>query len=185
MPMLSARLKEETKEAHQSLEAIVVRRIKSIRSHDQYAQLLHKFYGYHFPMEMAFDRYFTDEIIPHYTDRRKSDLILKDLDNLGMKQSISLATEIPDLNNMQRAFGAYYVLEGSTQGGDIVAGMLIKHAGLTPETTSFFNVYGEKKKEMWQSFKKKLDYFFEDGGKGDEVVAAANETFTRFEAWMR
>ena len=183
--MLSARLKEETKEAHQSLEGIVVRRIKSIRSHEQYAELLHKFYGYHFPLELAFDRFFTDDIIPHYSDRRKSDLILKDLDNLGMKQSITLATELPHLNTMPQAFGAYYVLEGSTQGGEIVANMLIKHAGLTPETTSFFNVYGEKKKEMWQSFKEKMDFFFGDRFKADEVIASANETFSRFEAWMR
>src|SRR5690348_11893528 len=121
--MLSARLKEETKEAHQSLEAVVVRRIKSIRSHEQYAELLQKFYGYHFPLELTFDQYFTDEIIPHYSDRRKSDLILKDLDNLGMKRSITLATELPQLTTMTQAFGAYYVLEGSTQGGEIVANM--------------------------------------------------------------
>lgn len=183
--MLSARLKEETKEAHQSLEAVVVRRIKSIRSHEQYAELLYKFYGYHFPLELAFDRYFTDDLIPKYTDRRKSDLILKDLDNLGMKMPITLATELPQLNTMPQAFGAYYVLEGSTQGGEIVANMLIKHAGLTPATTSFFNVYGDKKKDMWQSFREKLDLYFGDRLKADEVISAANETFTRFEAWMR
>lgn len=182
--MLSAELKEKTKEAHQSLEGIVVRQIKAIRSKEQYSALLHKFYGFHFPMEQLFDRYFTDEIIPSYSRRRKTDTILRDLENLGEKPpNIGVATELPAIDSLAKAFGSFYVLEGSTQGGTIVAGMLIKHAGLTPEATSFFRAYGDDK-TMWTSFRETLDAYPADPSFRTDVITAANDTFTALKKWM-
>ncbi|MEO8406212.1 MAG: biliverdin-producing heme oxygenase [Chitinophagaceae bacterium] len=182
--MLSTILKNQTKEAHQSLEAVVVKRIKSIRSKDEYVALLHKFYGFHFPMEKKYDQFFSDNSIPFYSKRRKADLILHDLDELGMNnKTILLADHLPLIDSIDDAFGSYYVLEGSTQGGSIVADMLIKYAGLTPATTSFFNVYGDQKKEMWQSFKEKMDASVASQS-FDKTVAAANSTFDLFKQWM-
>jgi heme oxygenase (biliverdin-IX-beta and delta-forming) len=183
--MFSAELKEKTKESHQALEAIVVRQIKAIRSKDDYVQLLHKFYGYHSPMEQRYDEYFSDGIIPHYSQRRKASLILRDLENLGINAvNIPVADNLPPINSPAEAIGSFYVLEGSTQGGSIVAGMLIRHAGLTPDTTSFFYAYGDGGKEMWQSFKEKMDSYFPDNNLRKEAIDAANATFTRFREWM-
>jgi heme oxygenase len=181
---LSSALKENTKEAHQALEAVIVKQIKGIRSREEYEQLLHKFYGYHFPLEQQFDQYFDNDTIPHYSERRRADLILKDLANLGNSPAmIPLAGDIPGIDSIAKALGAFYVLEGSTNGGSIVAGMLIKYAGLTPETTSFFYGYGEDKK-MWTSFKEKLDNYPGDVDFREQVIGAANETFDRFKDWM-
>lgn len=182
--MLSAELKERTQKAHQSLEGVVIRQIKAIRSKEQYSALLHKFYGFHFPMEQLFDRYFTDEIIPHYSHRRRADTILHDLANLGEPgTTIPLAADLPAIDSLAKALGAFYVLEGSTQGGTIVASMLIKHAGLTPETTSFFRAYGDDK-ALWDSFREKLDSYPDEPSFNEEVIAAANATFTALKNWM-
>lgn len=182
--MLSAELKERTKEAHQSLEGVVVRQIKAIRSREQYSALLHQFYGFHFPMEQLFDRYFTNEIVPDYNKRRRADTILRDLENLGEQPAnIPLAADLPVIDSLAKALGSFYVLEGSTQGGSIVAGMLIKHAGLTPETTSFFRAYGDDK-TLWASFREKLDSYPDDPAFKEEVIAAANATFTALKNWM-
>ncbi|MBO9661257.1 MAG: biliverdin-producing heme oxygenase, partial [Chitinophagaceae bacterium] len=62
--MLSSLLKEHTKESHQSLEAVVVRSIKSIRDKEGYVNLLHKFYGFHYPLEQLQDQFLNDSNIP-------------------------------------------------------------------------------------------------------------------------
>lgn len=183
--MLSAELKEKTKEAHQALEGIVIRRIKAIQDQEQYRALLHKFYGFHFPMEQLFDQYLTDDIVPSYSQRRRVRTILQDLEHLGeYPGNIPLATSLPVIDSLPKALGSFYVLEGSTQGGSIVATMLIKHAGLTPDTTSFFRAYGDDK-TLWNSFREQLDSYPDDPSFQTEVIAAANDTFTALKNWMR
>lgn len=183
--MLSEQLKEKTKEAHQSLEAIVVRQIKSIRTKEQYAELLYKFYGFHSPMEKLFDQHFNDQLVPAYADRRKAELLLQDIKNLGTDSiEIPHADTLPAIDSLARAFGAFYVLEGSTQGGTIVADMLIKYAGQSPATTSFFNVYGDDKKQMWQSFKDSLNTYSGNADFENAAISAANDTFNGLKQWM-
>lgn len=180
---LSSVLKDQTEDAHKALEAVVVRKIKSIRTKEEYEQLLYKFYGYHFPLEQWFDKYLDNEIVPLYTKRRRAEQILKDLANMGHDNPvIPLASELPEINSLAKALGAFYVMEGSTQGGTIVADMLIRHAGQTKETTSFFYGYGDDK-SMWTSFKDKIDTYSSDGF-SEDMVDAANETFTKFKEWM-
>ena len=182
--MLSTELRERTKEAHQSLEAIVVRRIKTMQDKKEYTALLHKFYGFHYPLEQAFDLFLSDDIVPSYSLRRRAGMILDDLNHLGEANTgIPLATDLPVIDSLAKALGVFYVLEGSTQGGTIVANLLMKQAGLTPASTSFFRAYGDDK-TLWHSFREKLDSYPAGSGFSDEVVAAANDTFTRLKNWM-
>ena len=182
--MLSAILKEKTKESHQSLEAVVVRTIKSIRSKEEYIRLLHKFYGFHFPLEQQQDKFLNDDNVPDYSSRRKASLILQDLDELQAPAPVAFAKDLPVINSFARAIGSLYVLEGSTQGGSIVAGMLIKHAGMNSDNTRFFNAYGEGKQDLWISFKDKLDSYAGDGTFNAEAGDAADDTFRLFKEWM-
>lgn len=183
--MLSSLLKEQTQEAHQALEAIVVRQIKAIRGKDQYAQLLQKFYGFHMPLEKLFDNHLNNSLIPQYDERRKASLLLQDMEKLGIATTqMEAAAALPAVDSVAKAFGSFYVLEGSTQGGAIVADMLIKYAGLSSDTTTFFSVYGDDKKKMWQSFKDAVDVYTGDNNFEKDAIAAANETFTTFREWM-
>ncbi|MCG2614615.1 biliverdin-producing heme oxygenase [Terrimonas sp. NA20] len=182
--MLSSLLKEHTKESHQSLEAVVVRSIKAIRDKEGYINLLHKFYGFHYPLEQLQDQFLNDSNIPSYSDRRKASLILDDLKNLEAPLPNEIASSLPKVDSLSAALGTYYVMEGSTQGGSIVANMLIKHAGMSEHNTRFFYAYGEGGKQMWQSFKEKLDSYGDDPSFNDQVVKAADDTFTLFREWM-
>ena len=181
---LSSVLKEQTEEAHKALEAVLVRKIKALKTKEEYEHLLYKIYGFHNPMEQWFDKYLDNDIVPSYTIRRKSDLILNDLANLGNDNVlIPLANDLPEINSLAKALGAFYVLEGSTNGGTIVANMLINYARMTPETTSFFYAYGDDK-SLWKSFKHHIDTYTAESDFSDEMVAAANETFVKFREWM-
>ena len=145
--MLSSLLKDYTKDSHQSLEAIVVRAIKSINDKEGYIQLLHKFYGFHYPLELLQDKFLNDDNVPAYSSRRKASLILDDLNVLEAPLPVVAATTLPEINSLPSALGSFYVMEGSTQGGTIVARMLIKHAGMHEENTRFFYAYGENGKD--------------------------------------
>jgi heme oxygenase (biliverdin-IX-beta and delta-forming) len=182
--MLSSFLKERTKESHQSLEAVVIRRIKSIRDVEGYVQLLHKFHGFHHPLELLQDKYLTDENVPSYSARRKAASILDDLEALDAPLPVEAATDLPVIDSLPAALGSFYVMEGSTQGGPIVANMLIKYAGASQESTRFFYGYGEDGKDMWQSFKIRLDGFNGDQEFDEAVIKAADDTFRLFRQWM-
>jgi heme oxygenase len=182
--MLSSLLKERTKESHQSLEAVVVRAIKSIRDKEGYIRLLHKFYGFHHPLELLHDRFLNDSNIPGYSSRRKASLILSDLNALEAPKPADAATELPLIDTLPAALGSFYVTEGSTQGGSIVASMLIKYAGVNEHSTRFFYGYGENGKQMWQSFKEELDGYDEEPAFKEKLVKGADETFRLFQQWM-
>lgn len=182
--MLSTELKDQTRRSHQSLEAVVVRRIKSIRGREDYIRLLHKFYGFHFPLEQMQDQFLNDEVVPEYSGRRKASLILEDLEALGAEPPSVFAMELPVVDSLPAALGSFYVLEGSTQGGSIVADMLIRHAGMSEANTRFFNAYGPGSGGLWQLFRDKLDSYPSGNGFGTTVIKAADDCFRLFEEWM-
>ncbi|PZR21608.1 MAG: hypothetical protein DI535_27970 [Citrobacter freundii] len=182
--MLSSLLKERTKASHQSLEVVVVRAIKSIRDKEGYIKLLHKFYGFHHPLELLQDKFLNDLNVPAYPSRRKASLILDDLSALDALQPADAAIALPVIDSLPSALGSFYVTEGSTQGGSIVANMLIKYAGVNEDSTRFFYGYGENGKDMWRSFKEKLDSHNDDPAFEEKVVRGADETFRLFQQWM-
>ena len=185
MQLLSEQIKQYTKQAHQELEGVVIRQLKAIREEKDYAQLLGKFYGFFHPVEQVFDKYLNDTNVPCYHQRRRSSIILDDLQHLNVcDNALAVATELPKIDNEFKALGSFYVLEGSTQGGTIIANMLIKQGGMPAEAVSFFNAYKEEEKNMWQSFREKLDEIPFGSKEAEEVIQAANETFEKFHSWM-
>ena len=180
---LSSRIKEATKESHQALEGVVIPKLKAISSEADYALILQKFYGFHQPVESLLDQYLDESEIPDYSKRRRSHLILRDLDSMNRPHPHFNAAKIPEINSLASAFGVYYVFEGSTQGGVIIAQMLTK-AGIPTEAINFFNAYKELAGPMWNSFKERLDEFSDDENFSNEAVASAKETFELFRNWM-
>lgn len=184
--MISQTLKELTRESHQQLEAVVVRQIKSIRTKEDYLRLLSKFYGYYIPLEQQFESHLNDEIVPQYSQRRKTNLLLNDLRSItDNSETPALASDLPLINSRARAWGSFYVLEGSTQGGDIVAEMLEKYANVSRENVSFFRIYGQEKRNMWLSFIEELNKIPVTEDFQIELVNAATETFSKFKDWMQ
>ena len=185
MELLSVQIKQFTKEAHQTLEGVVVRQLKAIREEKDYALLLGKFYGFFQPVEKAFVKFFNETNIPYYHQRRRSSIILDDLRHLNASAGdLPIATNLPAIDNEHRALGAFYVLEGSSQGGPIIASMLIKQSGMPADSVNFFNAYKEDEKKKWQSFRERLDEIPAGSDEAKEILKAANETFEKFHLWM-
>jgi heme oxygenase len=182
--MLSEKIKEETKQAHQSLEKIIVGHIKSVQSAEDYKTLLQLLYSYYFPLEILLDEWLNDGLVPFYSQRRKAESILHDINAVPDKHSpATLCTDLPPVNNIAAAFGALYVLEGSTLGGTYIAKMLSKQAGIPAMQLTFFNGYAGKSMEMWNAFITALNHYAETSGAGAEIMQSAKNTFEKFEQW--
>jgi len=178
--MLTERLKEQTKTNHQLLEKKLVGKMRSMRSNNDYADLLSLFYKYFGGLEKAIAKHLDESLIPDYPARRKASSLAADLIEMGATvPPIASIYELPVIHSHPQALGALYVIEGSTLGGKIISKM-ISHQ--LPSTNghglTFFNSYGENTIEMWERFKLILDG--PANLPGDDVIRAANETFIKF-----
>jgi len=98
------------------------------------------------------------------------------------KIAVSASTSVPHITNIPSAIGAMYVMEGSTLGGTIIAGMLAKHAGIESKALQFFNGYGDNNKTMWDTFTNAMNKLSPEMEK--EVIETANITFQQFGRWI-
>ena len=182
--MIMEQLKNETKEAHQSLEKLLIPYIKQTNTTETYSRLLEMFYGYMKPVEELIDQHVEKSKIPAYSDRRKAESLLDDLKYWGKNDIPQLAEQLPEINNYNQAIGAMYVFEGSTLGGKIINKILMGNLGKeTPEGFSFYNGYGEQSQAMWGSFTGALNNAELSETDRQEIVAAANDTFIKFKNW--
>ncbi len=176
--MLNQHIKENTKEAHQTLEGVVVRQLKNVRSNGDYADVLKNFYAYFNAVEKAIAPFITSEVLPDYVQRRNSSHIKADIEELGGSTESLPEAAAPQVNNALEALSALYVLEGSIMGGPYIVQMLNKY-GIT-QGTSFFSGYGEDTGKMWGAFTAVLNKFGEDPATYERATEVANETFSRF-----
>lgn len=182
--MLSERLKEETRESHVAVERTIIPRLKKIDTKEAYLAVLLDFYGYFKPVEEKINAFVDETVVPDFAERRKAVAIKKDIDDLnGSAFGQNFCHDLPLINSTATALGALYVLEGSTVGGihisDMIASRITLNTGL-----GFFRGYGAKAGQMWQSFKTNLDEVGADRLTQDEVVAAADDTFNKFQNWL-
>jgi len=156
--MLSEKLKENTKLNHQQLEKKLVTFMRSIRSREDYVQLISLFYSFFGGLELAIDANFDRSGLPDYQLRRKTAALADDLAQLGATlPALAGKNELPTINGHLQALGALYVIEGSTLGGKIISKMMAQQLGLiNNEGLSFFSGYGAETENMWQIFKTAL-----------------------------
>lgn len=181
-------LKLKTEDNHLALEALLVPKLQAISSALDYVALLKAFYGYFFPVEQLIDQHINHSHLTDIDHRRKAGYILKDLEVL--RQSIihlPLATTLPAINNVYQAFGALYVLEGSTLGGRGITKMLLKNgaAGIKENEVTFFNGYGTETGPRWMAFLQSLNSIASNDDDVAEMVKAANDTFYFFKLWLQ
>jgi heme oxygenase len=181
---LAQQLKQQTLAEHLALEDLIVPQIKSVQSINDYAQLLHLFYGFNKPVEEAIQKVITPSILPDITKRQKADLLLKDLEAVNHSDQPSVCNDIPQIQSIEEAFGALYVMEGSTLGGKSITQMLLKTpVGLQPDQVHFFNAYGKETGPMWLSFLSQLNTFNAVQQQA-VIIDTARETFIKFKNWI-
>ncbi|MBL1407255.1 biliverdin-producing heme oxygenase [Sphingobacterium faecale] len=176
--MVSIKIKEATKQAHQELEKTVVLQLKAVRNQSDYAEVLKNFYAYFQAVEKAIAPFIDKDSLPDIAERRNSSYIREDIEELGSDTS-TLPTAIPPvITNLQQAFGALYVLEGSIMGGPYIVQMLQKY-GMT-KGFHFFSGYGADSSKMWAAFTAVLNRVPKTEEEESTMVETANETFQKF-----
>lgn len=184
LPMLSDQLKEQTLAPHQQLEKKLVAQMKGINTTGDYAQILQLFYGYFGGLEQQINYFIGSEQLADFNERRKTEAIADDIKSLGHQPvDVAQGSALPEITNVLQAFGALYVIEGSTLGGSIISKMISGKLGIN-NGLSFFNSYGDNTMNMWAKFRHVLNELPADELTAATIVAAANETFTRFSEWF-
>lgn len=185
--MFTDKIKEATLEYHQQTEKILVGKMKSMRSKDDYIDLLKIFYSYFGGLEQKTRQYINQENLKDYARRRKTEAIADDLKALGSTIPPFAGDEfLPPIDNYLQAFGALYVIEGSTLGGKIISKMIQQHLHIDNGTgLSFFNGYAEQTQQMWLEFKAVLNAAVNTDEAESIVLNAANQTFACFKRWMQ
>lgn len=181
---LSQVLKEKTEIAHHQLEKILIGKLKSISSINDYITILCGFHGYIKPLEQQIARNIDTVLLPDYSERRKSEALSADLEQLNSTLNTSFSSDLPAIDNKYEALGALYVLEGSTLGGQIISRMITQKLQLDEnQGLSFFQSYGEQTAAMWERFKAVLDERI-PVEHSEAVVNAAEQTFIKFKNWL-
>ncbi len=158
--------------------------IESVQSIYDYAALLLVFYGFFKPVYDSIDAFIDTSYLPDYQSRRKPEWILNDLNDLEVKYTIQFCKRVPIINNNAAAFGALYVLEGSTLGGMIIKKMITDKLHLD-EGLTFFGGYGKQTRERWNVFINSLNTLNEKNVAGEMVIQTAAATFTLFKEWLQ
>lgn len=180
-------LKKSTKEVHAETELVLIPQLKNINSKEDYIHILQTFYGFFAPLEKLIFGFISETHISNLKHRRKAFNIESDLIHLQSTVSgITNCPKLPLINSLEDAFGALYVLEGSTIGGVHIANMIKgnKSVQINDDALSFFLGYGNETGFMWEHFKDQLNHFIRSEQQLRQVICSAKETFTTLKAWF-
>ena len=183
--MVIEKLRSGTRQTHEELETEMLPLIKGVRDKDSYARLLHLFYGYYHPLEKGIALHLDSSLLPDIGERRKVSRIIDDLHIIGGSVEIREDSNAPLIENRAEAFGALYVMEGSTLGGKVISKMISGNLDFPDESAlSFFSGYGSQTASRWKEFLAVLDQF---SGTAEEevIVSKANEVFSEFRVWLK
>ena len=180
---VSERIRESTLEKHREAEEVLMSILRKIRTREDYNRILECFYGFFQPLQLQIRRYIHPQDLPDIDERRTSDLLLCDLQSLGSgTETLPICHRLPRISNKVQAFGALYVLEGSTLGGRVISKMLAGGSSsyLFKHVLHFFNGYGDKTGSKWKTFIEVLNLQPDE----EEMINSARETFTLFKNWL-
>lgn len=181
---LAEKLKFSTQSEHQETEKLLVEKIRSIQSAEDYIKVLKIFYGYFSPVEKMVRQHITATRLPDIDGRRNTSKIEQDLKVLGYDQPLILSPALPDIRNEYHAAGAMYVQEGSTLGGRHIARMISSKLENASCALTFFQGYNEKTEEKWEDFKDFLNRSFMTESEQEQVIEGAKSTFEKMRDWI-
>ncbi len=184
-PSIVALLRSRTQDAHSALEA-QLGLIDQPASTECYAHLLLRFLGFHLVWEGGLQAF--PALARELKTRSRIRHLRHDLEILGLTEAeIGCAPLCGDARRVTthaaRALGSFYVLEGSTLGGQFITRHLSGTRWLPPEGLSYFNPYGSRTGEMWRSFKRWLEIEAEHHPVND-IVSGARGTFVVLQQWL-
>lgn len=179
--MIHERLRHATRQAHERLEA----RLDLLDHHltlPRYIRVLERFLGFYRPWEARLADLLDDP--PFFEPRRRVFLLESDLAALGHGGAVPECPELPPLKSVAAALGGFYVTEGSTLGGQVLARHAAAHFGWPDGfATAFYASRGRDVGAAWRAFKARLER--ESSPAADQaMVDAALATFATLEDWL-
>lgn len=179
-------LKLSCKEAHIKTEKTLIEKLKAINTVDDYITILTMFYGFFSPLEAQIEKHITANQLPDIGKRKRSALILSDLQQLDYKKPLTIAEDLPVIANYLQAVGVLYVLEGSTLGGQYIAQMLLQKPALKDhkDAITFFRGYEQENLAMWEIFIHHLQANLEKEEHLDIAMHSAIDTFSLLDEWI-
>lgn len=182
-PAAALRLKSDTRQVHETLEARLLPYLEAIADADAYAHLLRLFYRYYQPLESSIAHWIGNAQLHDSDTRRKAGWLLADLAALGRSgEALAAASQLPPLDSEAAAWGALYVLEGSTLGGRLICRMLQQQLPGAP--LHFFSGYGSQTGPYWVAF---LAAFEEAATRlpYSDICQSAFLTFQSLDLWLQ
>ena len=183
--MLSERLKSDTEVEHQALEQEMMPLLRGATAEKPYAALLEGMYLFLAPLEQEAHLKIAAGSLPDLPSRRGTIWLAQDLEALGgTTLSASKATG-PSIRSEAEAWGALYLLEGSTLGGQMITRMLQKQLPAAAQKLTYFGGYGAQTGSMWKAFKQQLNTWGEaHPEEQDAVVRFAKTAFSDFKKFL-
>ena len=182
-------LRTRTAPSHKALEAnpYSVALMAHETTLENYATYLKKLYGFVKPYE---DKVFglLGSNLPDIEERRKTAWIESDLRALGYNAEQIAALPVYDYPNptsVAQAFGAMYVLEGSTLGGSIIYKRLNHLIQVDKDHNGrYFTAYGDSSGLKWKEFIKVFAESTVADNAQSETIDSAVATFTAMDNWL-
>ncbi len=117
-----------------------------------------------------------------YRSRLKVGALKADLVALG-REPMGIAAHFPVPQSVGALIGVLYVIEGSTQGGLMIA-RLLQALPIAPLPTAYFRVYGDTSAQKWRDF---LQFAsgYDSCDEIDEAAATAISAFDAIHAHMQ
>lgn len=186
--MILHELKQQTRSHHSQLEqglALLTRPM----TRDDYQLLLERMWGFYTPLEQELARTCAATHVLSWDERWKAPRLERDLQALGLTPSeiygLPICHALPRCSDLGAALGCWYVVEGATLGGQLIARHLFPRLALTPERGgAFFTSYGSQVGPMWQQFCYVLTTYATTSDRRQTMIAAACETFVALTDWL-
>jgi heme oxygenase len=184
-PSIVTLLRSRTQDAHGALES-QLGLLNRPASADYYAQLLLRFLGFHLVWEEDLEAF--PALARELKTRSRIRHLRHDLTALGLTDAeineVQLCGEARNVTaDEARALGSFYVLEGSTLGGQLITRHLSNARGFPAEGLCYFNPYGSRTGQMWRSFKRWLENQAKQCA-AEDIVAGARGTFVVLQKWL-
>lgn len=174
-PGLLAALRHRTRDEHDRIESLL--RLTDPMDLPRYAGIVSGFHAFLSRWEPRVAQALPVHLHDWGRARGRSALAAADMLDMSATAPDTLAQaaehavdEVP-LHDAASAFGSMYVIEGSALGGQVIAPMLERHLGLTPEHGArYFHGHGARTGAMWREFREVIT---REIGEGEAAIDAA------------
>lgn len=183
VPEILTSLRAATAADHARVESFVAIEHRLAEA-GRYRDLLAAFAGYYEPLESALAAVDWTGSGLNFAERRKGAWLRADLLELGGEAStLPASAEGHPMPDLPSAFGALYVLEGATLGGQHVVRALAQSANpALPQR--FFRSYGNDVGARWREFLQALQAQSTQPNAAPRIVRGARQTFAGLARWL-